>query len=171
MAMGKGLWIWMMPDDKLKERIQRIINSLGKEFSTPLFVPHVTLAGSNDIGEKIMIKKTKDLSEQIKPFKIKLDGFDYSDNYFSSLFVLCEKTKDLTNANSLARKSFGIATNDYMPHMSLIYTDELSEDQKKDIIKKLGKLKGEFEVKKLSLFATMGPVEKWYKIRDFSLHP
>ena len=169
--MGNGIWIWMMPDGKLKEKIERIINALGKEFSCPLFVPHVTLAGSNDIDEKTMIKKTGELSNRIKPFKIKLDGFGYSDNYFSSLFILTKKTKDLMDANSMARKIFEITTNDYTPHMSLIYTDKLSEDQKKDIIRKLGKLKGEFEVKNLSLFATIGPVGKWHKIKEFHLSP
>lgn len=170
MAIGKGLWIWMIPENDLKRKIGEVIKELGGEFSSPFFEPHITLAGSNDIDEKTMIKKTFELSKQIKPFKIKLNGFGHSENYFSSLFIFVQKTKDLTDANSKAGELFGVA-DDYMPHMSLMYTDKLSETQKRNIIKKLVKIEGEFEVKTLSLFATIGPVEKWRKIKDFSLHP
>lgn len=170
----RGYSIWFMPTDEIYDKFNYIINQLSKEYNSPRFEPHVTLIGQRVGSEEEIIKKTEKIASKIKPFKIQLTTVDYRDYYFRALFVKIRRTKKIIEANKIAKEVFDIEeTNEYMPHLSLLY-GEFPESQKKKIIKTIRQdLTDEFEIKTIHLFNTEGEINPylstWYRLKEFSL--
>lgn len=164
---AKGYSIWLTPTGEVYRKLAEIISQLSKKYSTPNFEPHLTLIGDLIGSEEEIISKTLKLAEQLKPFEIKLKKADYFDEYFKCLFIRAGKTKEVIEANNIAREAFNLEPNpEYMPHLSLMYGD-LSPEIKEEILTDLGKeFDLSFEVKSIHLFSTTGEVKDWSKVKE-----
>ena len=169
---GEGYSIWLIPTGETYQKLAKIISALSEKYSTPNFEPHVTLIGGGDLigTEEEAVSKTLKLTEALKPFEIKLAKADYFNEYFKCLFIRAEKTKEVIEANDIARKHLNLKPiPDYMPHLSLMYGDINSEIKEKILADLEREFNLSFEVKSIHLFSTTGEVKDWYKIKEFPL--
>lgn len=166
---AKGYSLVFVPSGAIYKKLSKIISNLCAEYNAPRFKPHVTILPQVITPKKDISKKSLILAKSIKPFKISLTNIGYGSKYFTCVFVNVKKSKQLMNINSLARKMLDrMNDSPYMPHLSLIYGNYPTKI-KKEIREKLGKsLNMDFIAHKISIWQTIGPVEKWKTLKEIS---
>jgi len=166
----KEFSILLIPKGETYNKLSSLIIRLSNKYNTPMFKPHVTLIGGFDISEKDAISKTTEIAKNLKPYSIKINNLLYLNEYYKSLFLKVEKTKDVIKANFLARKIFNDERNEeYFPHLSLMYGNS-SNQIKEKIISEIKEINLEFGVDKIHLFSTANGPENWYKVKEFDLN-
>jgi 2'-5' RNA ligase len=152
-----------MPGGRVADELQKLIADLCAKYRTPKFQPHITLIGELDLPETTVATRTRELAGEIEPFKIKLDEVTYLDEYFRCLFIKVQKSRSLMDANSAARALFDTEeTEEYMPHLSLVYGD-LTRQMKQNIIRAIGgKIDVAFLVEEIHLYYTGGQPRDWH---------
>lgn len=163
-----------MPTGDIYHQLANLIMQLSKEYSAPLFEPHVTLLTPIFGLEDELVDKAPQLAKIIKPYEIKLATIDYLDSYFRCLFLRAEETMGVMEANTKAKEifhSYNIDPQDasYTPHLSLMYGD-FPLETKKSIVAKIGKeLRLNFKAESIHLFFTTGEVKDWYRVKEFRM--
>ena len=162
--------LWLMPAGATEQKFSQLISQLAQRYSSPTFLPHVTLIGSIEAQEEEILTKAQELASLLHPYPLQLTNVDYTDFYYRALFVRVEASAEVLSAYQQARKLFPSAQKtDYMPHLSLLYGD-FSVETKKEIIQKIGDhFTDTFEATILYLYLTEGAVSDWQKISAFPL--
>lgn len=168
MEKAKGYSLWLMPSGDVYNRLAKTISQLSREYSAPNFEPHVTLIGSLIGSREEILTKTAKVASLIQPYEIRLTEVSYLDEYFRSLFVKVEETRDVLNANLRAREIFKRQEDPrYMPHLSLMYGN-FSRRIKEGIIAEIGKeCAMSFKARSIHLFSTSGEPKDWYRVKEF----
>jgi 2'-5' RNA ligase len=124
--------LWILPDAKTQEVLQRIVEKLAAEFGGPTFETHLTLVSNIHESRDIIREKTKEIAISLKPFPLELERVEFSSTYFQNVFVRANATAALMNAFATARTTFGIdARQVFMPHISLLYGNHSMETREK----------------------------------------
>ncbi len=165
----KGYSIWLVPGGDEYLELSDIIIKLSKVYSSPVFEPHITLLGGVCLDETEMIDKTTVLAKQIEPLLITFESIGSQDNYFRSLYLLAKPTRRLVKVNNLAQKIFKV-DEDYMPHLSLIYS-EFPITRKKQMIRLLTNYPRQCRIDRVSLYRAEGEVKDWRKVVEIKLSP
>jgi 2'-5' RNA ligase len=163
--------VWLVPADATFTKFSQLICRLAIENSSPIFVPHVTLIGGIRGTEAEMVTKTRWLAARLRPYAIRLDEVDYTDQFFRALFIRVEKTHEVQRAYDEARQLLAPERpEDYMPHLSLMYGD-FPVHVKRQVIDRVGtRFLDEFLVDRIHLYETdPGDVSGWRKIKGFPL--
>lgn len=161
--------ILLIPKGKVHAQLSNLIDKLSDKYNTPRFEPHITLIGKINKSKKQIISETLELSKNLSPLKIKINNPAHFHEYYKSLFLKAEKTKELLQAHEISRKIFKDNREyEYFPHLSLMYGNS-SPKIKKQIISKIKDLNLEFKVDKVHLFSTANGPKNWYKIKEFDL--
>lgn len=163
--------IWLLPQtDKHKELAQLIVK-LGREYDGPCFSPHITLFAGVHGSEKGLITKTSELATKMKVLSVKTSTVEMQDSFYKSLYLKIVETRPLLKSRQQAETLFHPLvldetenlkqTNDFMPHLSLLYGLQ-SEQLKKQIIASLkDKTRLDLLIDRLALVSTQGPPESW----------
>ena len=157
--------LWLMPTEKTRDDLQRIIADFSRKYSTPRFEPHVTLIGEIQAPASVVRSQTENLATLLKPFEIRLREVAHLDQYYRCVFIKAEKTNALIDAHSKACAVLKQDDDeDYMPHLSLVYGD-LAPSTKRRVLQDIGnELLVAFEVKGIYLYDTGGQPEAWHRI-------
>ena len=163
-------YLWLLPHPDVYESLAQLIIQLGHEHDGPSFEPHITLLGNIEDDEKTAISKTTELANIISRFKVNVDVIEGQNKYYQSLYLKLIRSEALLDARQQAERvfnqaSFNPATNNYMPHISLLYGDQ-PEAIKPQIITTLsGRIPGEYLIDRLTLvFSQGGPPDTWKTI-------
>jgi len=159
-----------MPSGEVRQRLAGTILDLSREYATPAFEPHVTLAGGVVGPMREVAAKMRGLARQIPPFTVRLAAVDGLEDYFRCLFVRVAKTYPLMIANKAARDVFGLEKQPaFMPHLSLLYGN-LPASAKQRIIASLGwQFELEFKVSSLHLYLIKSEPASWRRVARFGL--
>ena len=159
--------LWLRPFGDIAYSLQERIKKLSKKHGTPVFEPHVTLLGGLEMGETELIQLTDTLAAYLHPFDIVLTRAGYMDTYYQSLFVHAEKSEEMMNAHSTAKKLFGIdREEEFVPHLSLLYGN-LTRNEKERILNVMGReFHLRFSVHNVLLINTTGKPKNWKKIHS-----
>jgi 2'-5' RNA ligase len=160
--------IWLKPTGEVRAELAGIISRLSREYSTPLFEPHVTLIGQLNGQEEELIAQTRQLAGQVRPFVVQLGEVGYLDTFYRCLFIHVQETEPVMEANAQARKVFHREADDqYMPHLSLLYGN-LPPAVKEEIIRRIGRtFHRSFPVDRIHLVSTQGETKDWYQLGEF----
>ena len=166
----KSYALWLIPDGEACRRLARTIRRLSREHSTPVFAPHITLAGSIVAPAREVAAKTAQLAKSLRPLRLRLTHLDSRQEYFRCLFVRVARTSPLVRAHQKAKEVFGLrGRRAFLPHVSLVYGD-LSRAAKREITSSLGRRFAlEFEVRRLRIVAIQGPPSEWRWVKSFWL--
>ena len=160
--------IWLMPEGSINNQLTNEIQSLHSDFGSPKFKPHVTLLSSFLGVEKELLDKTKLISKKIKPFKIIFGALGNSDDFFQSLYLKVEVTKELKSARKVAFKNFDCDSKSYPFHLSLAYGNYTLAEKEK-MISSLNRLPDSFLVNKIFLAHNDEINLRWRVIEGFKL--
>lgn len=168
MAKAKGYSLWLRPFGNLAFSLQRRIEKLSREHNTPIFEPHVTLLGGLDRTEAELNQFTDMLAHTLDPFDIVLTRAQIGDDFFHSVFIEVQKTKELVHAHQTAAHVFDEdeEADHYHPHLSLLYGN-LEHATKERILNKMGReFHLRFTAQNLLLVRTEGEPGEWEKIHS-----
>jgi 2'-5' RNA ligase len=168
MAVERSFSLWLVPSGDAYHALANLIIDLSNEYSSPRFTPHVTLLGGLQGSEEEIRSRSVKLANKMRPYTITLTRLEYQDEYFRSLYIRVNETKQVVQANLQAREVFDRQMDPgYLPHLSILYGN-YSSAEKDEIIKKNGqKFTLSFKVKSLHLVDTSLRPESWVTTREF----
>ena len=161
----KGYSIWLIPEDETCKKLQAEIDHLSRHFSSPPFIPHITLLGQLDMEEEVVRRKFFELSTAANQMTLGLGEIVYQDVFFRSIVYHVEETETLMELNQMARSKFRRDSDPpFFPHLSLLYSHE-GEAAKRHAINTRG-ITGPSSIiiSRLELVHTLGRVEDWETI-------
>jgi 2'-5' RNA ligase len=162
--------LWLIPDGEVRRRLAQTIRQLSREYSTPVFAPHITLASGIVAPAQEVAAKSAQLAKSLRPLRLRLTRLDFRDEYFRCLFVKVARTSPLVRAHQKAKEVFGLrGQRAFLPHVSLVYGD-LSIGVKRNIALSLGRrFNLEFEVRRMDVVAIQGPPSRWRRVKSLQL--
>jgi len=165
-----GYALWLMPSGEVRQRLAGTMLELSRQYGTPAFQPHVTLAGSIVGPAREVTSKMKDLAKRIPPFTVRLTTVGGLEEYFRCLFVRVEQTHPITSANAAAQEIFRLPKQPaFMPHLSLLY-GSLPSNEKERIIAALDhRFELEFKATTLHLYLIKREPANWRRVATCGL--
>jgi len=162
--------LWLMPSGEIRQRLAGTILELSRQYATPAFEPHVTLASSIVDPVREATAKMRELARRIPPFPVRLAPVEGLDEYFRCLFVRVATTHPILRANKVAREVFRLAQQPaFMPHLSLLYGN-LPVSVKQRIITSLDRqFELEFKARSLHLYLIKGAAQSWHAVASVGL--
>ena len=162
--------LWLMPSGEVRQRLAGAIFDLSREYGTPAFEPHVTLAGGIVGPASEVAGKMRDLARRIPPLTVRLTALDGLEEYFRCLFVRVAVTQPIMRANKAACEVFRLERQPaFMPHLSLLY-GSLPASVKQRIIASLGRqFELEFKARSLHLYLITSEPMAWRRMARFGL--
>jgi len=166
--------LWLIPPQPIYKETQDKIDQLSKEYGTPRFTPHITLLGDVDPDrnktEKELIKISNEIMKALSPLEIQLSNVQGESNkWWKRIYISANKTDTLNAAYITASQKFGTIPDDYQPHISLLYSDELPEEITTSLVKQLDKeyIGRTFQVTEMELINANGHVRDWKVVKKF----
>jgi hypothetical protein len=68
--------LWLMPTGEVRQRLAGTILELSRQYATPAFEPHVTLASGMVGPAREVVAKMRELARRIPPFTIRLTAVE-----------------------------------------------------------------------------------------------
>lgn len=154
----QGYSLWLVPSEETFKALSGIIQTLAQTFNTPVFKPHITLLSGLENENAEAIEKLSETKALVLAFKPATTG----EEFFKSLFLPAEKTKQLLALKRLAKQVLQIdTTGTYIPHLSLMYGN-IPDTDKKNALKELGlTLPTRIVFDRLALVKTTGRTADW----------
>ena len=118
---NETLTYWLIPAEPARAYFQSVIRDLARRFDAPVFEPHVTLYGTDAVGDD-PAKVLAAALANVKPYRLSIAGIDFSAKFTKTLFVQFRPDAGLTELSQKLRAA-SLSQRDYElnPHLSLIY--------------------------------------------------
>ena len=169
MVNQKTYWIWAEFNYKDEKKIKKIRDQLRKNFDSPIFNTHLTLAGPLSYLGKSTIFMINNLCKSCSPIYINCSGFDCKDEFFKSFFIKVNNSKELDNLRTNLLKITNLKNNvAYKPHISLIYGDHDSF-KKKQYIDLISPFETKICIEKICIVDVNENKSKWNVIKSFNI--
>ena len=173
-----GHSLWMCPSGASGEAYSSIIGETSAKLGTFRFFPHITLVAAMMTGADDVVQRTRELAKQLAPYTFEFEELSQRDAYFQCVFAKMKRSKEVVDANNLAREIFPERRSDpkYTPHLSLIYGDFDLQEKESKLIPDLDALIQEkvaetksFRVDAIEVWSTQGDVKDWYLVETIPL--
>lgn len=135
----KKISIWLVPCDRDRKFLAKIIQDLAGEYASEAFVPHLTIYGSLDnIDSKQKYQLIESAVEKcikdIKPFEMQIDKLNHTKSFNKTVFMEMKNNQYSDEIlYKLKDRLSKIANYIFLPHISLIYKN-CTEGLRKKII-------------------------------------
>jgi len=168
-TLARGLSLWLIPEIKAAEHFSSWIARLATRHQTEGFPPHLTLLSALPHGPQALNLAGR-LASGIAPFPVTPEDIQAREEHFRCLFVRVRNDPALLAVHATAAHAFGRAPQPgFLPHVSLVY-GALAPDERLAIAREVGDdLRSPFEVRRLQLWRTEGPVSEWRELAAFDL--
>lgn len=173
MATEPGHSLWLVPSEsEARKRLDEVIFNIARKYLSPVFVPHLTLAPDipfTQISGENILDFTRSLALQIGNFNLTLKYIEgVPGSLYQCLYIKTELTAELQKAVNLARTVLKRDLNNppFKPHISICYREDLSQDEKTNIISEIGdKLSGlTFTVQGIQIWTNGEPISNWRQV-------
>ena len=124
--------IWLIPEKNQEEQLQKTINDLALTYNAFPFIPHIT---AYHLVEPPSLDKIKSvIEEQVRktiPFSLNLEKLAHSTQFTKTLYAQYKISPVLEALYNNLKRCF-YPTNQYelSPHLSLIYKNGMSDEDK-----------------------------------------
>ena len=152
--------IWLIPSEEDRIFYQEIINELSKEYNTPAFEAHITLAAAQQVNST-QLDFLKKYYNTILPIKVKMKNIGSLGKYYQQIFISGKGGQRLFNLWQKSLEVLEMPAYQFMPHLSLLYGDLDKEailvikDKYKD------RLDREIVIESVKIMNTEGEVGEW----------
>ncbi|MCA1802237.1 MAG: 2'-5' RNA ligase family protein [Rhodothermaceae bacterium] len=163
---GYSVWLTF---GRAEKGLSKLINRLSHRFNTPVFRPHITLAGQINTGSRLLLEKTSWLASVTDPFKVRCYRFGSEESFFKTLYLEVNLSTPLRDLRNLTEKHIPLASPVFLPHISLVY-EYLDHNTRNRAIADLDAiLPLTADVTALTIIKTEGPVFNWHTVKEFEL--
>ncbi|KAG5254343.1 cyclic phosphodiesterase [Salix suchowensis] len=155
--------VWAIPPEDVRERLKKLMGGL-----------------RSDLTEQDALEKFRSACEGLKAYQVKTDRTVTGAFPSQCLYLLFQSTPEVMDASAHCCRHFGYKrSNQYMPHLSLLY-GTLTNEEKKKAKEKTHVLDESidglnFQISRLALWITdrkdNGTLETWKLISECSLSP
>lgn len=173
-----GYSLWFIPDEPEATQCTNLIHDLAPKHNGVLFPPHITLVpdifpptsvSTNEVEvrcEKIINAVLPSSTSFTIPFICAATGTVY----YRCVYALCEKVPIIMELNKQLQQEFGY-NNDYMPHLSFLYSDISNEEREKICTEIQPKVKDiqKVKIKAIELWDTTGRPPVWKCLKTWKL--
>jgi hypothetical protein len=116
-----GASIWLMPSAADGAFLATIVDDLARRFGSPLFEPHLTLAGDLPDRPETYVAILEKLAGLVRRFAQPVDDIVLTDAYFRSFYAKFKRTAELDILRQYCVDRLGGDLSSFMPHVSLLY--------------------------------------------------
>ncbi len=114
--------VWLMPDAAWVREFRAIVDNLAGRFSTPRFVPHLTLIGGQAFDRDDLKRRLAPAVTDIVPISRPILDVVTGDAFFRSFYALFGAEGALGDLRSRVNvAALGSDPGSFMPHVSLLY--------------------------------------------------
>jgi 2'-5' RNA ligase len=166
-----GYVIWLLPEKKRANELQKIIGELARTFHSIPFHPHITLTPCPDDMPFEKLKAIcEDLANNFKPLEPDSLKISSLNNNYQSLYIQIKRSDQLIELRKTARSKTGLEPDhSYMPHLSLFY-GFLSDDQRREITGRLSSsIPERIHADQLALVQLNGTPDTWQIVHSVHL--
>ena len=110
--------IWLMPAAEDASLLAGFVADLSGRFRTPLFTPHLTVAGDTDRPVTVLAAAIADAARDVGAFSETVAAIETSEAFFRSFYARFAVIPPLA---ALKQRLDGQASEAFMPHVSLLY--------------------------------------------------
>lgn len=164
--------IWLLPPPDTRLKLIKLMKNLGKEYSGPVFEPHITLLGDINGPFQTIYSKTRTYASTITKMRIKLSKLDYGNEYFKCIFIVISNSLEISTAHSKCVKMFDLNPRKHFnPHLSILY-GHYDLKTKLEIISKIDpSILVDFEVNSIHLVSSSSHIDPkyWKRVAKFKL--
>lgn len=162
--MKRTYSLWLVCDEVSCRRLQTTIDSFARQFSTPVFLPHLTLYGGiHSDDESAVIAKCRETVRHRQPLELHLETTGMEDERFRCLYIRVRNTQELAALFRRAEAVFG-KQREWYPHISLLYGVVPSGEKERALRGQRSALPGKAEAIALALYDTSGDVHEWREV-------
>jgi len=172
-TQGRGLSLWLMPGDAVRQRLAALIESLAARLGTSPFAPHLTLLpGIEGRPPDTVLEAARSLAAGLRPLTVRLESVESRQEHFRCLIALAAPHEPLRAAHSAAARAFGRQPDPaFLPHVSLVYGSLAPEAGRALATEAAPAAAVAFETARLHVWRTEGRVGDWREIGAFDLGP
>ncbi|MBI4974018.1 2'-5' RNA ligase family protein [Candidatus Roizmanbacteria bacterium] len=123
--------IWLIPEKKQEDSLQKTINDLATQYGTYSFVPHITpyhLENSLPLSQVITVIER--VASEPHSITLDLEGIFYSEQFTKTFYARYRISPVLQSLYEKLQISFSIHPYQLVPHLSLIYKNNMKEEDK-----------------------------------------
>ena len=170
--------IWFIPEKKQKDSLQKTIVDLARQYEAHPFLPHITLyhLSHSSIQLSDVVKVITKTAKISYPLTLDFDGLYYSEQFAKTLFARYHISPALQSLHERLQKSFSAHLYQLVPHLSLIYKNNMNKEDK-NIEQKRIHVPEKLCLDRIVIITKEGgPITKekdvleWRVINQFSLH-
>lgn len=159
-----GASIWLMPAEPDAAMLRGIIAELSARFGTPLFEPHLTLAGDLHASSGAYVPLLDDLAKACPAFSLPIAGIVRTEAYFRSFYAAFARGAELDALKQVCVAQAGGTADGFTPHISLLY-GKVDDAQKaaaaSDVEKRLHGKRIEFDRVVVTNSSDNVPINEW----------
>ena len=167
-VLNKEIWIWCEFSSIDSDYLIKIQDTVQNKLIGPKFKIHLTLAGPFQNIDNSSVEGIKKYCDQLSLIEVNTHSYCYKENFFQSLFISIDKSKELED---LRKAMFKIncrnRTKNFFPHISLSY-GIFQPKIKENLITSLPRLKRSFLIDKISLVEINEDISLWKISESFS---
>jgi len=110
--------LWLMPSAEDGSRLAGVLADLSARFGTPLFTPHLTIAGDTDRPVTQLASEIAAAAAAVPAFSETVLGIETSETFFRSFYARFAVSNPLL---ALKQRLDPQAREPFLPHVSLLY--------------------------------------------------
>jgi 2'-5' RNA ligase len=131
------LSLWLEPSPDIAAGFRGSIKQLSAQFDTPSFAPHVTIIGGFQADEDRASQWTAELATSFQPVTVTFDSYGFEDVIVRAAYLKGIINPELARIRTAAGKLFSFPDHEYLPHMSLLYSDTTPETTRRAAVSEL----------------------------------
>lgn len=129
--MTEELSVWLLPCRDDRSTLAEKIDNLAHQYSSPRFVPHVTVLGPLTAEISQASERLRELASQFQPFDVLTTGVSHGPARFKAVFIEVAVPEGVQIMRSRLTQLWPEAQRaSFHPHISLIYKPLAESDRK-----------------------------------------
>ncbi len=158
--------LWLTFSNITGKFLKREIQRLAAEYSTPVFIPHITIYGSLPATAESVVTQLDQKLHRPTVFSVQPGPLDHSTHHWQSVMVRLPEQEELMVLHQQLTAIFGeLKQYRFDPHVSLIYGDLTLEEREAIIATVQVPLK--LKVQSLEVCQTTGDPEHWQILKTY----